>query len=61
MTSQGSYQLTLKNLSPEMKPLILEVNGIAERPIVHFELPPSSYKERKEKDMVAIDDKIQDH
>lgn len=47
----------IENLSPEVKPLILEVNGIAERPIVHFELPPSTYKERKEKDMVAIDNK----
>lgn len=47
----------IENLSPEMKPLIIEVNGIAERPIVHFELPPSTYKERKEKDMVAIDNK----
>lgn len=37
--------------------MIIEVNGIAERPIVHFELPPSTYKERKEKDMVPIDNK----
>jgi hydrocephalus-inducing protein len=48
----------IENLSPEVKPLILEVNGVAERPIVHFELPPSTYKERKEKDMVAIDNKF---
>lgn len=47
----------IENLSPDMKPLIIEVNGIAERPIVHFEVPPSTYKERKQKDMVAIDDK----
>jgi len=47
----------IENLSPDMKPLIIEVNGVAERPIVHFELPPSNYKERKEKDMVAIDNK----
>ncbi len=47
----------IENLSPDMKPLIIEVNGIAERPIVHFELPPSTYKERKEKDMVAVDNK----
>ena len=48
----------IENLSADMKPLILEVNGIAERPIVHFELPPSTYKERKEKDMVAVDNKF---
>ena len=47
----------IENLSPDAKPLIIEVNGIAERPIVHFELPPSTYKERKEKDMVAVDNK----
>lgn len=47
----------IENLSPDQKPLIIEVNGIAERPIVHFELPPSTYRERKEKDMVPIDTK----
>ena len=47
----------IENLSPDAKPLIIEVNGVAERPIVHFELPPSTYKERKEKDMVAVDNK----
>jgi hydrocephalus-inducing protein len=47
----------IENLSPDVKPLIIEVNGVPERPIVHFELPPSTYKERKEKDMVAIDNK----
>mmetsp|Transcript_8825 Transcript_8825/g.8167 ORF Transcript_8825/g.8167 Transcript_8825/m.8167 type:complete len:1196 (+) Transcript_8825:4508-8095(+) len=38
----------IENLSPDINPLIIEVNGIAERPIIHFELPPSSYMERKE-------------
>jgi hydrocephalus-inducing protein len=47
----------IENLSPDLKPLIMEVNGVAERPIIHFELPPSSYRERKEKDMVPIDNK----
>jgi hydrocephalus-inducing protein len=47
----------IENLSPDCKPLIIEVNGVAERPICHFELPPSTYKERKEKDMVAVDSK----
>jgi len=47
----------IENLSPEQQPLIIEVNGIAERPIIHFELPPSTYRERKEKDMVPIDTK----
>jgi len=43
------------NLSPEQEPLIIEVNGVAERPIIHFELPPSSYRERKAKDMIPVD------
>lgn len=47
----------IESLSPDLKPLIIEVNGVAERPIVHFELPPSTYRERKEKDMVPIDNK----
>mmetsp|Transcript_22445 Transcript_22445/g.16940 ORF Transcript_22445/g.16940 Transcript_22445/m.16940 type:complete len:392 (+) Transcript_22445:3377-4552(+) len=38
----------IENLSPDLAPLILEVNGVAERPIIHFELPPSQYLERKE-------------
>ena len=33
------------------------VNGIAERPVIHFELPPSTYRERKEKDMTPVDSK----
>jgi len=47
----------IENLASDQKPLIIEVNGIAERPIIHFELPPSTYRERKEKDMVPIDNK----
>lgn len=46
------------NLDPEnADPLIIEVNGIAERPVIHFELPPSSYRDRKAKDMTPIDPK----
>lgn len=48
----------IQNLSPEQDPLIIETNGIAERPVIHFELPPSSYKERKEKDMTPVDSKF---
>ncbi len=45
-------------MDPEQEKLIIEANGIAERPIIHFELPPSSYKERKEKEMTPIDSKF---
>lgn len=51
------FSANIENLAPEQTPLIIEVNGIAERPIIHFELPPNSYKERKEKDMIPIDNK----
>lgn len=47
------------NLDPEgTEPLIIEVNGVAERPVIHFELPPSSYRDRKAKDMTPIDPKF---
>ena len=45
------------NLNPEQEPLIIECNGIAERPVIHFELPPTTYRERKEKDMAQVDSK----
>lgn len=45
------------HLNPEQEPLIIEVGGIAERPVIHFELDPTDYRERKEKDMAAIDSK----
>lgn len=48
----------IEHLHPDQEPLIIEANGIAERPIVHFELPPSTFKERREKDMVPIDSKF---
>lgn len=44
-------------LDPEQKPLEIRVDGIAERPVIHFELPPSDYRERKEKDMTPVDSK----
>ena len=46
-----------KYLDPEQKPLEIMAEGIAERPIIYFELPPSNYRERKEKDMNPIDAK----
>ena len=47
----------ITNLGPDTDPLIIEVAGIAERPIIHFELPTTTYRERKEKDMCPIDAK----
>jgi len=48
----------IRNLNSEKEPLIIEVNGIAERPVIHFELPITTYRERKSKDMAHIDDKL---
>ena len=47
----------IHDLNPELEPLIIETNGIAERPVIHFELPPTTYRERKEKDMAQVDSK----
>jgi hydrocephalus-inducing protein len=52
------FSANIQNLDPEQEKLIIEANGIAERPIIHFELPPSSYRERKEKEMTPIDSKF---
>ena len=46
------------HLDPEQKDLEIAVKGIAERPIIHFELPVSNYRDRKEKDMTPIDSKF---
>ena len=47
----------ISNRAPDCEALIIELTGIAERPICHFELPPSTYKEKKAKDMTPIDSK----
>jgi hydrocephalus-inducing protein len=46
------------HLDPEQKDLEISVKGIAERPVIHFELPVSDYRDRKEKDMTPIDSKF---
>lgn len=46
------------NLDPELDPLIIEVDGVGERPVCHFELPPQLfYKQKKERDMTPVDSK----
>ena len=44
-------------LDPEQKPLEIKCDGEAERPVIHFELPTSNYRDRKAKDMKPIDSK----
>jgi hydrocephalus-inducing protein len=39
--------ISIKNLNPDQEKLILELNGETERPICHFELAPSTYREKK--------------
>jgi hydrocephalus-inducing protein len=47
----------IANLDPEQEPLVIKLDGVAERPVCHFELPPSTYREKKGKDMTPIDSK----
>ena len=47
----------LLDLDPKQQPLEIVADGVAERPVIHFELPPSTYRERKEKDMTPVDSK----
>lgn len=46
------------HLDPAKKDLQIRVDGVAERPVIHFELPPSSYLETKKKDMTPVDSKF---
>lgn len=39
--------ISIKNLDPEQEKLIMEINGEIERPVCHFELAPSQYREKK--------------
>lgn len=48
----------IRNLNPALEPLTIELNGSAERPIIHFELPLTTYRERKSKDMAPVDEKL---
>jgi len=34
-------------LEPKAEPLVIELDGETERPICHFELLPSKYREKK--------------
>ena len=47
-----------QNLDPEQQPLEIQTEGVSERPVIHFELPPSAYRERMEKDMTPADSKL---
>ncbi len=39
--------ISIKNLNPDQEKLIMELNGETERPICHFELAPSNYRDKK--------------
>jgi hydrocephalus-inducing protein len=52
-----SISANFLHLDPAQQPLDISVHGVAERPVIHFELPPSTYRERKEKDMTPVDSK----
>ena len=48
----------IQHLHPDAQKLIIVADGIAERPVIHFELPPTNYRERKEKEMSSIDSNV---
>lgn len=39
--------VSIEHLDPNQEKLIIELDGEAERPICHFELPPNKYREKK--------------
>lgn len=39
--------ISIDDLEPNAEPLVIELDGEAERPICHFELPASNYREKK--------------
>ena len=39
--------ISIENLDPQLEPLIIELDGEAERPICHFELPQSNFRKKK--------------
>ena len=39
--------IAIENLDPSQQKLIIEMDGETERPICHFELPPSTYRAKK--------------
>ena len=46
---------SLTNLAPDLEPLVIELKGKSARPVCHFELPTSNYREKKAQDMLPID------
>lgn len=46
-TNNRLLVVTIDNLDPAAEKLIIELDGDTERPICHFELPPSKYREKK--------------
>jgi len=52
-TNQRLLVISIDNLDPAAEKLIVELDGEAERPICHFELPPPSLKEKKAQDLAS--------
>ncbi|EGR28756.1 hypothetical protein IMG5_169530, partial [Ichthyophthirius multifiliis] len=40
--------ITIENLDQIIQPLVIQLNGEAERPVCHFELQPNKYREKKQ-------------
>jgi Flagellar-associated PapD-like len=50
---------SLNNLAPDLEPLVIELKGKSSRPICHFELPPTNYREKKSQESLQIDSSYQ--
>ena len=46
-TNERLLIISVDNLDPTKEKLIVELDGETERPVCHFELPPSTYRDKK--------------
>lgn len=50
-TNERFLVITIENLEKGTEPLVIELEGEAERPVCHFELQPNKYREKKKPEL----------
>jgi len=50
-TNERFLVISIENLEKGSEPLVIELEGEAERPVCHFELAPSNYREKKKPEL----------
>lgn len=50
-TNERFLVISIDNLEKGAEPLVIELEGEAERPVCHFELVPSQYREKKKPEL----------